>query len=455
MVWCGSVVLLLLLPITSRAGGVGSAVCLSLVYVVWSSVWAYVFGCRLRGRAKVAAAVAPDAAHLGKFLSVLAVTAVLGLIALAYDRVMIQRVDLSGGIARARYAWFFAGEERLGGISSVYSFIGNLLWPCSYVVLTAVVLGWERLKGRRRLLLLLCSVATITLTSALNGGRTPTLLAGAAVISVCLTRATLGLRLLPAFSITTRQLVAMTGACVLAYFPYVAIQRSEATRQDARDYATGILYFGHGQWTSGVDLVDSLPETVSVYVYPVLLSGVQWVHPFLVLQSVIENPERSGSVLLSTPLSLVSKVSVPLRASSRGMTAEWTYTGAFLSLPGALYHDLGFFGIFFGGILHGALLGRCELLVRRQRVSLRGFCFIVAVLSVTILAPLIDGQSLAPFPFMVFAFLVASPFCKSLVTPGPYEGGRMRASLWMAEGHAKPLGGSSECPRRVVAGGWQ
>ena len=97
---------------------------------------------------------------------------------------------------------------------------------------------------------------------------------------------------------------------------------------------------------------------------------------------------------------------------------EWTYPGVFLSLPGGLYHDLGFLGVLLGGLVHGAFLGRCESLLRRRRVGLPLLCVCIAVLSETIFAPLINADELAPFPFMLFAFIVAAPFCGTLITPG-------------------------------------
>ncbi len=412
-VWLGSFLLLAVLPITSRSGSLAPALGLSLFYVLWSSFWAYTFGCRLTQTPARPIAIAPDLAHLSRFLSKAAIGGLVGISALAYDRVVVQGVDLSSGVAQARIAWQGAGEIRESGISSVFSAAGNLLWPFSYVVLASVILVWEQLKGFERMMLLLSACATILATAALNGGRTPVLLGLGLCASVCLVRSTIGLPVFPTLSTGTRPLRVLLAIGILAYFPYISAQRSVLTEIDPHTYATIMLTYAHGQWTSGIQVIDSLPGSVEAFVYPVLLSAIEWVHPFLVLETVIEDPQRTGSVLLGTVIAISSKIGIV-----HDVSTGWTYTGVFLSLPGGLYHDLGFMGVLCGGFIHGAFLGRCEALLRRRRVALPLLCVCIAVLSITILAPLIDGDSLAPFPFMIFAFLVAAPFCKPLVMPG-------------------------------------
>jgi hypothetical protein len=411
--WLGSFLLLAILPITSRSGSLAPAVGLSLFYVLWSSFWAFVFGCKLKGAPAGPVAIAPDHKHVSRFLWRAAVVGVIGVSFLIYDRVTVQGIGFSSGIALARAAWANAGMERSGGVSSVFSVAGNILWAFAYVVLAPVVLVWERLRVFERVVLLILAGGTIIATSALNGGRTPIVLGLGIFISVCLVRSIVGLAFFPPLLVKARKMRVLVALCILAYFPYISVERSEMTQIDPHTYATIMLTFAHGQWTDSIHVLDSLPDSVEAGVYPVLLSGIQWVHPFLVLETVIEVPDRSGAVLLGTMISIAEKIGIV-----HDVPVEWTYPGLFLSLPGGLYHDLGFLGVLLGGLVHGAFLGRCESLLRRRRVGLPLLCVCIAVLSETILAPLINADALAPFPFMIFAFMVAAPFCRPLVAPG-------------------------------------
>ena len=243
-------------------------------------------------------AIAPDHKHMSRFLWTAAIVGGIGVSSLIYDRVAVQGIGFSSGLAQARAAWATSGMERLGGVSSVFSAVGNILWALAYVVLALVVLVWERLRVFERVVLLILAGGMIIATSALNGGRTPILLGLGIFISVCLVRSSVGLALFPPLLVKVRKMRVLVALCILAYFPYISILRSEMTQIDARTYATIMLTLVHGQWTDGIHDLDSLPNSVEAGVYPVLLSGIQWVHPFLVLETVIEVPDRSGAELL-------------------------------------------------------------------------------------------------------------------------------------------------------------
>lgn len=82
-------------------------------------------------------------------------------------------------------------------------------------------------------------------------------------------------------------------------------------------------------------------------------------------------------------------------------------TGAFISLPGALYYDFGWFGVFFGTLILGFLWGILMIFIKsRGRLGVFKIVFIISILYILILSPIIPAYGLSYFFFILWAFFL-------------------------------------------------
>ncbi|HEX2861430.1 MAG TPA: hypothetical protein VHN79_07310, partial [Lacunisphaera sp.] len=363
---------------------------ISFAYVAMTIVGALVFACALRETTPCRIRPLRSAVGIRRY-------ALLGLVGagcLVYDRLVVQRVDLTAGIAAARTEWATLGEGRIG-ISSPYSVAGNLLWAFAYVPLVYGHLYFELLRARRKMPLVAIALGFlgISAVSALNGGRMPLVFAVAILAFTAAIRRSHGLPAAPRLSFSARFVLcsALTAICI--YVPFVLIDRAAANHTELPEYTVSSISYLRGTpkpaWTENPQPSDAVAVAS--------LSVAQLVHPFWLLELIRDNGYREGvPMLASTPLFLLQKMGF-----LRDVPNTWTYSGLYLSLPGAAYHDAGWPGLVLLAFCHSLVLAWCGL--RLRAITPLRLALIQAVGVVTVLSPLVPAFLAGPFPFLLVA----------------------------------------------------
>lgn len=128
------------------------------------------------------------------FNIVVCIVAILGLLAMYYERSSVRGIDYANlGMAAARAEFNRAGER--GGLLSVF---GNIFSAAIYLPLINLVFDWERWDRSRFVVLALVIVGLLGLTY-ITGGRTALMIAVAVAAASMLGRGAIGLPKLPSF----------------------------------------------------------------------------------------------------------------------------------------------------------------------------------------------------------------------------------------------------------------
>ena len=324
--------------------------------------------------------------------------ALLGVWLIWFDRTVFQGIDYSAGIASAREQWREAGEARQG-TSSLASLAGNLMAPLLYVGLGHIHRHWERLGAGHRYLGGGIGLIALVAYAALGGGRTPLLLALGLVVSVGILRRGEGKGFVPGSRFT--RLLGFVALCILlVYSGYVFQKRAEFSNLNLRTYTGSFVDHLGGQATSSFDLISLPGGALSDFGHLAVLMDLYLVHSLWTFQTILEAPNRPGQIMFSSLLRLLA------RAGFVGEgPAPWLYAGRFIPLPGALWYDFGFPGFLLGGLVHGMLLGVAIVLICRHRAEGLGLALVVAVLILTLFAPLLPAFEMIYFILMLVAFV--------------------------------------------------
>ena len=105
------------------------------------------------------------------------ILSIIGLLFLLYDKIVIQQIDYSQGLAAARQEWRVLGEERDSTSSSIFSAIGYLLGGTYFISLSIVLSRLLVLPDKSRFIYLMICAVLIFVNSAITGGRSSILLA--------------------------------------------------------------------------------------------------------------------------------------------------------------------------------------------------------------------------------------------------------------------------------------
>lgn len=381
------------LPFTYEGGSWFTAGFISLAYVLVTGVTALVLACAMSPRFRIPLRRLQSTVRVRPY-------ALLGLVGagfLIYDRLAVQHVDLSAGIASARTEWAALGEQRVG-ISSPYSVLGNLLWAFAYVPLAYGYLYYESLRAGRKgpLLSITFGIMGIVGVSALNGGRMPIVFGLAVVVCTSLIRVVHGMPMIPRFSLSARLMFTIGLVAVGVYVPFVLVDRAAANSTALPEYTESSVSYLRGKPKESWAENPHPNDVVAV----ASLSVAQLVHPFWLLEVVKDDDHREGApMLVSTPLFLFQKLGF-----FRGTINTWTYSGLYLSLPGAAFHDAGWLGFALMALLHGVGLAWGGRLVRR--ITPFTLVILLAIGVVTVLSPMVPAFLAGPFPFMLVALMV-------------------------------------------------
>ncbi|MCX7900918.1 MAG: hypothetical protein N2483_01255 [Burkholderiaceae bacterium] len=325
----------------------------------------------------------------------------LGLLALLIDKIIVQGIDYSGGLAAARAQWSVLAAER-EHVSSIWSALGYLLSSCFFITVTVLTCcRVESSKTEKAAAWTLC-IAFALANSALTGGRSVLLLLAATLAVLLAVRIDLG-QPLPKIGAPT-QLAATAGIVATgAYTLYIFAERAELNGIDVHGYAAEMLEFLGAEPTpvfqrlSGDTWFGRLAALAA-------LALAYLVHSFFTFAAIVEAPPQEVDLLFGHVTDLAAKVGLGARPDS-----EWLLTGRFPSLPGALFIKGGIGLVAFTAACLGAAMALSVRLSQRFPTSLAVIAVCWAVQTTAVLSPMLAAIELLNFPF-VFAefFLVAA-----------------------------------------------
>jgi len=326
------------------------------------------------------------------------ILSIVGTAFLIYDKIYIQGIDYSQGIAFAREEWRRMGEYRDGEISSIFSVLGYLFSSGYFVagVLTVAVKGG--LSQRFRFFSLLCVFLLLMINSLISGGRSNVLLLVTLLSAAMSSQYGWNFR----GFINGRFARIVVSAMILlaaAYTLYVFYERAEASNLTAVEYVTGFLpYLGLeiDGWYLDVLAEDSLVSLSAIFV----LAMGYITHSFSTTAAIIDGIQEDKVIVFLHAMNIFNKLGLVAPPDS-----SWFLAGRFPSLPGALWYQYGVLGVFFGGFFLGVgcALAKYMFVVRASRIV--PLALYVASYAVLVLSPMLLVMDFMSFPFVILSFV--------------------------------------------------
>jgi hypothetical protein len=285
------------------------------------------------------------------FLCILFATA--SLLMIAFDRVIIQKVDYSDGIVSARESWR-AGAQQRNAPSSILSVLGNLLYPFIFVAAILLAVSYET--ARWRVVRLAIVVIIIVVQMFITGGRTSILLLCILLTGAFLMRKTLRKPTFPKGIWLPFGLTILISALLVGT---IFSMRATHNQMGEYEYAESLLQRHHGDWSDDGANVAMLQGTS-------LATTVYFIHTKWILNQVTENSEGLNGYAL---LYQVRAIFVSRLCTLVGMDIDsptWTHAGNWLSLPGQAFHDFGGVGVILTSIVMWSLLAAVLFAVKRD-----------------------------------------------------------------------------------------
>jgi hypothetical protein len=354
----------------------------------------------LKARADHRDSTIPDGRWVGRLIGIGMVLSFAGLGLLLVDKVVIQQIDFSQGIAIARDLWRREGEFR-EGISSVFSVLGYLLGFTFMAAAALAHLRWESLRPAIRTFALCGSVFLGLAYSLLTGGRSIILVQLAAFAATGALRVLAGHKFFPGRMLRALSwAIALLGLAIF-YSVYVFSERAAAAGIDPSVYSNEMLAFLGGSPTDRFQTLEALPEGLSGVAQFGVIAGAYLTHSFGTFESVMDMMSTPGSASFVFARSLLARLGM-----SDPVVEEWILSGRFLSLPGVLWYDFGWLGVCVGAALLGILLGLIRPLLHVKRFPATSTSFCVAIIVTCLISPLLLAPDLLAFPLMWVGFLV-------------------------------------------------
>lgn len=404
-VWVGYFVLLAVLPVRYGSLERFSAVSGMLLWVGLSLLIAHAIHSLYHSRhslTKVALLPAGrpiSASDLERMIWLSLALSISGFLSLCFDRVVLQGIDFSNGIAAARQLWRKTGEGR-ESVSSIFSVLGYLLGFAFFVASTLAHLHWESLRRRTRVGVVVMVFLLVAVNSLITGGRSIVLVQLACIVAVCGIRALLGKTMMPGRG--ARIWLGASAALVVCvgYSLYVFSARAELGNTLPERYATGMLGYLGGTATPGFYDLNVLPSSVAATTQFATVAGSYLTHSYGTFESVLAMNSTPGNVSFGFIRDLLAKLGL-----GQASTEEWILSGRFLSVPGSLWYDFGWFGFFAGAAVIGVLLGSVPRILGFRGGGGISLMVVLVILLTAFLAPLVLSIDILSVPFLVLGFI--------------------------------------------------
>ncbi len=329
----------------------------------------------------------------------------IGTLALAFDKVVIQGIDYSAGLAFAREQWRESGVARGNEISSPASVVGYLLSSCYIVAI--VLFARTNFAGRTYLYGAMAAILALANT-VLTGGRSTLILTLLFFVAARLLAGN-GVRIREKTASGRRSLW-LTLALVFfggIYFLFVFLQRADATGISVVAYSRSVLNdlgLEPTAWLEGLDPEGILAGPLNLLV----MATAYFTHSFSTTVAIADfGPEHNfATVVFVTAASLAAKLHL-----IGPIDTEWFLAGAFPSLPGALFLQGGWFLLLFASAALGLLTSLAQSWYRASPSAL-SFGVLAAFLCVLLASPILFVADVMMFPFVMLQFGLISLIAK-------------------------------------------
>jgi hypothetical protein len=325
----------------------------------------------------------------------------IGFVFLFYDKVFVQEIDFSDGLALAREQWREIGVARDGRASSIWSALGYLVGSCYYVAIFVLFVQPKSFGGLERQIYIAMSFILALANSLITGGRSNFLLLFAFAIAAFGARRGASLKaLLP--SKRQRRTLKILSAATLFYIVYVFFSRAKATGVQISSYVEGFLpYMGlrFDGWYENI----SQNEWVAEIGHTTILVVGYLTHSLATVAAILDQPSEDKTILFSNFASLLYKVGLISNPET-----EWFLAGRFPSFPGLLWHQYGPVGFLVASLVIGAVARICCLWAssssgRRGILPLGLYALVSTTL---LLTPYVSAPDVLSFPFVLSAFII-------------------------------------------------
>jgi hypothetical protein len=349
---------------------------------------------------------------------------IIGSLSLSFDRVVIQGISFSDGLAIAREKWREAGEERGGSISSVFSVLGYLFAPAFYYSIINLT-AYRRAHTRKIKLKWLIIIILIVWNTILTGGRSVAFIAFImfAASHVYYTQffitssVSIWQKIAKARPFVLRKSTLLRNLIILGlvgYSLYIFAARSEANEMSVSHYvnqaldALGLQIYPVINW-----YIPYVPFSSVFYLFTLFLGYL--LHSYVVTSKIFLYPYDNNSLVIFVSFGLIlAKLGIINQPDT-----EWFLSGSFPSLPGALFLQGGWTLMILFGFAVGAGLALSVAFTYRFRLNSMLLFTYVILLSTLMTSPVLFIFDSLMFPFILIQFFVFSILRKVKFTLPP------------------------------------
>lgn len=341
-----------------------------------------------------------------KMLKICISASIIGTVFLIYDKIYIQGIDYSEGLAAAREAWRREGVDRAGSVSSIFSVVGYLFNSAYFIAAIIFMTSGNHLTARNRFLTLIIIFILLMLNSVIAGGRSNVLLM--AIFILCTASSVRGFSIRKLLGRRLVILLYLVASLSVFYVLYVFASRANASGMTPVEYLENF-----GPYL-GLRVYDWLFEYNSPSIMLDLLALIilcigYLTHSLATTAALVTHGVGSEIIVFVHMANMLYKMSL-----IDSPDVNWLLAGRFPSLPGALYYQFGFYGFVVLSFALGVLSSIAQHLYRLKPKSLIFMFFNISMFSILITSPLLLVLDFMSYPFIIL-FVIIISFIKSLV----------------------------------------
>lgn len=326
------------------------------------------------------------------------VISLIGLSFLLFDKIYIQGIDYSKGLAVARQEWRILGEERAGAASSVYSAMGYLFGGAYFISLSLSISRLSLLSDKSRLVYLGFCLFLLIFNSAITGGRSSILLAILFGIFGYFTRGNNSPESLFVNKNYKRYAFVMM-LLIGTYVVYIFSLRATASEQIVGAYSLQFLeYLGFvpSDWFARLAFETSWGGNAAL----INLTISYLTHSLATTAAIVDSNNNYGNAIFVSFMAIGSKFGI------FPAPVDFFLSGRFSSLPGAVYFQYGLLGLIAWSATLGMLAGRCAHIFSAARGNIVVFFLCSICELILLMSPFLFAAELLFFPSILIGGLL-------------------------------------------------
>jgi hypothetical protein len=321
----------------------------------------------------------------------------LGTVMLLVDRIILKKIDYTLGLRHARYQWINAESHSL--FSDLLSMTGNILLPMAFISILLLFLYWEDLSNITRSINLFISAFSILLFAAMNGSRSIIFIQVFLLLCISAIRRCKGKSFIPVKKKGKKIDRRFYVLFIIAIFYVISVFNSSSK---LGNYTSKHLFEILSTNLGGeikIDYYSFLSDKLSEdsILYNFFSALMYLIHSQWTTEAVFILSEKSGKVFTHSISNFLFNIGI-LNEAPTG----YVFSGLFISLPGALLYDFGFYGTLFFAMIYGALLGVTVIKIKNADNSGGlALSIILFTLSSIFVAPFIPAHSFIYFNIII------------------------------------------------------